>query len=102
MPYRQSWFDAPKNMSLTVHKELPIGIHESNGGWINNLREAAGYNLDEHKTFHFCSHCGGWIEGHANEYSVNTLNSSQLSGRKGIEYFCCRCGEQIAFNGMMS
>lgn len=102
MPYRNQWFDAPKDMSLTVHKELPEGVHEDSLRFLHNLKEASGYTGLYYVTFHFCKHCGGWIEGHANEYEVNTLNSSRLSGRRGTEYHCCRCGEQIAFMGMMS
>lgn len=102
MPYRNQWFDAPKDMSLTVHKELPEGVEEGRFAFVRNMREASGMSGDKYLFFYFCKRCGGWIEGHANEYSVNTLNPSQLSGRRGTEYFCCRCGEQIAFNGMMS
>lgn len=102
MPYRNQWSDAPKDMSLPVLKELPEGVAEGRLAFIHNLKEASGY-VDGHYVFYtFCKRCGGWIEGHANSFSVNTLNSSQLSGRKGTEYFCCRCGEQIAFMGMMS
>jgi len=100
MPYRQSWFDAPKNMSLTVHKELPDGIPEQKLSF--GTREAWGTVNGEFKTFHFCRYCGGWIEGHANQYEVNTLNASQLSGRQGTEYHCQRCGERIGFMGMVS
>lgn len=101
MPWRQEWFDAPKNTQLTVYKELPIGITER--GWqLTSLKEATGYIDGKFKTFHFCYHCGGWIEGHANQYEVNTLSPNQLAGRQGIEYFCLRCGDHIAFDGMMS
>lgn len=102
MPYRHQWFDAPKDESLIVHKELPEGVSEERLSFIHNLREASGYIDGHYVFFHFCRRCGGWIEGHANQYSVNTLNSRQLSGRRGEEFYCCRCGEQIAFSGLMS
>jgi hypothetical protein len=102
MPYRNQWFDAPKDTSLIVHKELPEGVEVDRLSFIHNLREASGYVNGRYTFFTFCKRCGGWIEGHANEYEVNTLNSSRLSGRRGTEYHCCRCGEQIAFMGMMS
>ncbi len=102
MPFRQQWFDAPKDMSLTVHKNLPEGVFEDQFRFLDYLKEAHGYVDGRHVVFHFCKRCGGWIEGHANQYEVNTLNSGRLSGRRGTEYYCCRCGEQIAFSGLMS
>ena len=102
MPYRRTWFDAPKDMSLKVYKELPEGAVEGNLSFMHNLKEASGYVNGQYMFFHFCRHCGGWIEGHANSFEVNTLNSRQLSGRRGTEFYCCRCGERLAFSGIMS
>lgn len=102
MPYRQEYFEAPKNLSLPVHKELPDGVEEGRLSFIHNLKEASGYIDGHYVWFHFCKRCGGWIEGQPNGYEVNTLSSHQLSGRRGTEYHCCRCGEQIAFSGIMS
>lgn len=102
MPYRYTWFDAAKDMSLTVHKALPEGVSEDGLSFFRYLKEASGYVDGRYVSFHFCRRCGGWIEGNATEHEVNTLNSSHLSGRKGREFFCRRCGEQIAFDGMMS
>lgn len=102
MPYRHQWFDAPKDTSLSVLKSLPSDVSEDRLNDLFNLKQAAGYVDGQYKTFHFCPHCGGWIEGHANQYEVNTLNSGHLAGRRGTEFFCCRCGERIGFFGMMS
>ncbi len=103
MPYSQHYFPAPKNPSLPVLKELPPGIAEDGRQWIHNLREASGYVAKgDYHFYTYCDHCGGWIRGHANEYEVNTLAPHQLAGRRGTEYYCQRCGEQLAFSGMMS
>ena len=102
MPYRHQWFDAPKDSSLTIHNQLPEGVEEGRLSFGHNMREASGHVGDRYMFFHFCKRCGGWIEGQPNAFEINTLNPSQLAGRKGTEYFCRRCGEQIAFMGMMS
>ncbi len=102
MPWTQHWFDAPKDMSLTVHKELPEGITEGAPFTFAGVKEATGYVDKGYKTFHFCDRCGGWIEGYANQFEVNNLNSNMLAGRKGTEYFCRRCGTEIGFFGLMS
>lgn len=103
MPYRQVYEPAPKDMNLPVIKEgeLPAGVEEKR--WtLSSLREAAGMVGDEYLVFHFCHWCKGWIPGHANEYRVNTLDSSRLAGRQGQEYYCKRCGQEIGFSGLMS
>lgn len=101
MPWSQHWEPAPKDMSLPVMENLPEGVAEQRQ-WFSSLREADGYINGEWKQYYFCHWCKGWIEGHANEYSVNTLNPGKLAGRQGTEYCCRRCGREIAFNGLMS
>jgi hypothetical protein len=101
MPWITHYEPAPKDMNLPVRKDLPDGVTERK--WtLSHLREAHGIVGDDYLTFHYCDRCEGWIEGHANEYRVNTLDSSHLAGRQGTEYFCRRCGEEIAFSGLMS
>lgn len=105
MPYRLVWEDAPHDDSLTVHESLPHGVaeHSLSSSLLGGAREAWGTTADGtfHK-FHHCSRCGGWIEGDAYVSSVNTLNSSRLAGRQGTEYYCRRCGQEIAFSGLVS
>lgn len=98
MPWQQRWVPAPKNKSLPVLKELPPGQQRVQDSWLGGAK--TGYVNGE--PYHWCDRCGGWIEGEANEYSVNTLNSSMLCGRRGKEYYCRRCGEEIGFMGMRS
>jgi len=94
MPYQEHWIPAPKDMTLPVLETLPEGVHEMDDmgvfeeAWLGSQR------------WHHCWHCKGWIPGHANEYSVSNLGI--LSGRQGTEYYCARCGEKIAFFGMVS
>lgn len=104
MPYRQIYEPAPSDMSMAVltDEQLPQGVHPKDD-FIIGSREAYGTTPDgEFKTYHHCSRCGGWVEGHASEYEVSTLNTRRLSGRRGTEYHCRRCGRQIAFHGIMS
>lgn len=96
MPYRQVYEEAPKNPKLPVLEKLPDGVHQSGLTW--GTKEAYG----NHQHFYYCPHCKGWIEGHANEYQVNNLDSAHLAGRQGTEWYCLRCGNEIAFIGIMS
>lgn len=105
MPMRWIYEDAPQDMSLTVHKELPAGVSEHQQIFANH-REASGTEMVDgevtfHK-FHHCPKCDGWIEGWPNQYNVNTLEPSHLAGRQGREYHCRRCGYEIGFIGRMS
>lgn len=100
MPYRQQYVPAPRNMKLTVYKELPKPFVEEEKDWLRGYRTAR--DSDYHMMY-FCDHeCKGWIEGHPNQYRVNTLEPTRLAGREGYEYYCLRCDEEIAFFGMMS
>lgn len=101
MPYYMHYEPPPTNMGMKVHKELPVGVRERER-LLSHLREADGIVNDAWLEFHFCPDCDGWIEGHAQEFKVNTLDGGRLSGRRGTEYFCRRCGYQIAFMGIMS
>lgn len=100
MPYRQVYEPAPKNMKLPVltDEQLPQGV-VPRAVLLGGVREAYGVVGDDFKTYHYCSHCKGWIEGSANAFPVHNLG--MLSGRSGQEYYCLRCGHEIAFIGMM-
>lgn len=104
MPHRMVWYDAPHDENLPVLQELPEGIQEDQfmARWHPNRREARGRINDAYKTYVYCRRCGGWIEGKYYTSRVNTLNSRQLAGRQGTEYYCPRCGEQVDFEGIMS
>ena len=108
MPWQQVCQPAPKNLRLTIHKHLPVGMEESRMGELLGYPRVAYPNLQLPRDqwpfteMHYCSHCGGWIPGEATEFKVSTLDSSRLAGRQGTEWYCGRCGEQIAFVGLMS
>lgn len=101
MPYVQHYVPAPKNMDLKVYPDLPGGYVEERIWLIHGYREAR--KSGSFDTMYFCDlDCKGWIEGEPNDYPVNTLEPEHLAGRRGREYFCRRCGRQIAFIGLMS
>lgn len=96
MPYEQHYVPAPRDPSLTVHDDLPREFAERalSFGYL----EAEARN--PFRTMYFCRKCEGWIEGHPNSYREDTM--APLSGRRGTAYHCRRCGEEIAFTGMVS
>lgn len=94
MPYETRWVPAPSDLSLPVLTEPPEGATD----W-PSLGGPKEVRLG-HRHFYHCRDCGGWIEGHPNEYRVDTL--APLSGRRGTEYFCLRFGQEIGFSGLMS
>lgn len=104
MPYRLVWEDAPKDESLPVLKELPEGIEEDAFilRWHSKRRKVHVVINGEFVQYHYCPECGGWIPGDYYEASVNTLDTRHLAGLHGTEYYCRRCGYQVAFEGMMS
>jgi hypothetical protein len=93
------WVKGDAEPGLAVLPEPPEdcripGIGSGFGG-PDEVRSA-----DFKRHFHRCHWCEGWIEGRANQSGVNTLGP--LSGRRGTEYNCRRCGREIGFAGMMS
>jgi hypothetical protein len=93
IPYKMRWVPAPKDEMLNVLQEIPEGL-------LDSLYRQYGIVEDKFVCFHKCKKCGGWIEGEPTEYHIDTLRP--LSGRRGTEYYCRRCGHQIGFIGMMS
>lgn len=101
MPYKLVHFDAPKDMTLPVFSSLPEGFVEERDVLLTVNRIAQNGMFPRSFMYH-CHWCDGWIQGEPNEFKVNTLESEHLAGRRGIEYYCCRCGREIGFSGMMS
>jgi hypothetical protein len=93
MPWRETWYDAPRDLTLPILPELPAGVEEF---IFANPRQAFGAG----KPWTFCPSCKGWVEGRP--YTSRVDNLGPLCGRRGTEYHCPRCGEQIAFVGMVS
>lgn len=77
MPYQNVWIDPPYDMSLPVHKEAPDDVSSD-----------------------YCEYCGGWVAGGAFRYHENTLDIR--SGRRGVVFYCRRCGKEIDFIGVVS
>lgn len=102
MPLRVRYehFDAPKNPSLPVLKDKPDGRDYGIFGppqiWSDHTK---GHPI---KHWYECYRCGGWIEGMPFEHNVNTLDPAHLAGRRGTEFYCIRCGEEIHFSGLVS
>jgi len=94
MPYEQHWIPAPKDMSLPVRKDIPEGVEQN---WLGYRSVTKGGLV----RWYHCHYCDGWIEGHPSDYEVNN-NLGSLGGREGTEYYCKRCGEEIAFFGKMA
>lgn len=96
MPWR-------RDETLLVSEELPAGFIEDQLG-LSNHREAQRRPMIDHAInfLHHCERCGGWIDGVPHDFPVNTLEPRRLSGRRGTEFHCRRCGSQIGFSGVMS
>lgn len=96
MPYESRWVDPPTDPTLPVLAEPPEGCVPGIGfGGPKEVRTP-----DHRRHFYECRHCKGWIEGHPHESRVNNLGP--LSGRRGTEFHCVRCGHEVGFTGMMS
>lgn len=116
MPYKQIWFDAPHDMSISVipgDKDTPPAGYVLNGGLYGcpqAIRDIAaliqlvqaGRKIPEDQpvTLYYCYHCRGWIAGVPGQYHED--NIGLLSGRRGEVFHCRRCGNEIGFFGMMS
>jgi hypothetical protein len=101
MPYVEGWEDNPHDESLPVLKELPDGFVARETLFKSQLQETNSRIIDgKYVMYHYCKHCEGWIIGHPYTYDVNNIRPR--SGRRGHCYSCARCGEEIAFNGIMS
>jgi len=73
---------------IPVLTELPDGVQETK---LSSFRMAFG----NQKYYHYCSQCGGWLEGEPIQFREDT--SGPLCGRKGEVVQCIRLGHEIAF-----
>jgi hypothetical protein len=114
MPYRQIWVEPDKNPRLESWEELPKGYVESSirlGGYRNASKVMEIEVLEALREMPFMLYycegdtiqdlpgCG-WVEGRPNEYKINTLGP--LSGRRGVEFYCAKCGAKMGFRGAIS
>lgn len=102
---RYEHFEFPKHLELPVLAELPEDFeirsvfHSFKEAWTKlNLNGGK----DDLRFMTHCRHCGGWVPGRAHEHHVNTLDGHRLAWRKGTEFYCPRCANEIAFEGIMS
>ena len=113
MPIRTRYehFEFPKDLNLEVFKELPEGFEQKGWllgpktAWTVMQRNEDGSPSPIQQPFRemtYCQHCEGWIEARPHEHQINNLDGSRLCGRKGTEYYCARCAQEIHFSGMMS
>ena len=52
------------------------------------------------KQAYYCENCNAWVVSTPRMRMVDTIGV--LSGRKGYEFYCCRCGHEIGFSGYVS
>lgn len=96
MPYRQVWFDPPKDESLLAYPELPIDYvaQPLNFGhceaYLNiPLYDEAGEQRA--RILYYCLHCHGWVPA-----SCYYEEPPSLLARRGYVYYCRRCGYEVA------
>ena len=70
-------------------------LTKSNGG-----HEYFGEGMEHYA--YYCGNCKGWIMGEPNDYYINNLAPEHLAGRRGHDYYCRRCGENVGFSGIVS
>ena len=80
----------PLRMDLPVLPTLPEGVREIQpSAMFGMLRTAIG--IGTWQDYYHCRHCGGWIPGRIAEFVADDQY------RKGREFYCIRCGEEICF-----
>ncbi len=102
MPYKIAWVEPDKNLNLKVYPYLPDGYVERKELLFQQYRYATLRVDSTLESVHYCPECNGWVEGDCNKYEVNTLDGRRLSGRRGTDFHCARCGYKLGFFGMMS
>lgn len=100
MPWETVWRPPRVDDTLAV---WPGDHHHPPDGYILDglvIGPLTAHRSSPYGCVYLCCQCGGWIEGHADEYQVNDLGP--LSGRRGTEFYCRRCGAEVGFFGMMA
>lgn len=103
MPYENRWVSAPRNPELPVLSDAELPEGHTTGKKEDRWRAATHVSGSAHgrRDFYYCNReCQGWIEGHPRTYQENTL--APLAGRKGHADYCIRCGQEVAFMGVIS
>jgi hypothetical protein len=109
MPWEQTWVPNPADDSIPVHETLPEGFEVVNEIYnykvgrvpLEKVIEASEKKLPvDTRIFYHCNYCKGWIHGHPYEYHQDDIGP--LCGRRGYVSSCIRCGNEIAFCGMVS
>ena len=104
MPWRSEYYPVPITPGLPVLTEAeatalaaggPGGVRIWGLGF-GQPKEIRGNGV----SYYECRHCGGFVPRHPHKSRVDTL--VPLSGRRGIEWYCVRCGNKLRFMGMMS
>lgn len=99
----------PLDESIIVHESLPEGFEVVNEIYNYKVGRIPFEKLIEAndkkqpvdiRMFYNCRFCKGWIDGHPYEHYESDLGP--LCGRRGYVSSCIRCGNEIAFCGMVS
>jgi hypothetical protein len=93
----------PLHFSLPEGFEVVIEIYNYKVGRIplEKLLEADKNKQPvDTRMFYECKFCNGWILGHPYEQHEDDIGP--LCGRRGYSSRCIRCGNEIAFCGMVS
>lgn len=101
MPFISTWIPAPSDESIPVvqgDEKTPPGGFCSDDIHVGGVPEVVSHG--PFLRMYHCRFCEGWIDGEPTEFRINTLGV--LSGRRGSEFYCRRCGQELAFFGMMS
>ena len=95
--------------ALPLSRELPAEYYESElcspalgGVRLAHLRTPFIGMTALTPTLYFCPRCPGWVPGYPGSYDEDTFAPHQLAGRRGTVTYCLRCGEEIAFLGLVS
>ncbi len=92
--------NVPRDRSLKVHRSLPDGYVKSQSNPEDYL---LAINAQGESMYYCDENCNGWIEGMPNGIPEDTMKPLRpLSGRRGESICCRRCGQEIAFNGIIS
>jgi hypothetical protein len=89
---------------LPVLTDLPTDFSEVKYLSLGRERVAQRSDFQEGRAnfMHHCPSCGGWIPGLPSSHTIDNLNGRARAGRRGTIATCKRCGDELAFMGVMS